>query len=280
MAETLTEALERIAGGMEFRRFLLPDGVAALDPPAGTQPCDRLLFVMHGVKREPMSLGGEAREIELAPGDAYLVRKNVWEYCSVATAHRLLCIVPRNGFLRVSYYDYPAGMHRGEWCDPEAVHSGRPVPQPLLAVFAALGEPGGEAGSHVPRLLRAAAALALAECRRPAPPAGKAAATFDRVRTFLDYNYTRPIGRGELAERFGLNANYLSELFRRMGGCGVQEYIEARRFEMARRLLRTTELPVKAVAEHCGFSGEVYFIRRFRELHGRPPGRYRIEQNS
>ena len=74
MAETLTEALERIAGGMEFRRFLLPDGVAALDPPAGTQPCDRLLFVMHGVKREPMSLGGEAREIELAPGDAYLVR--------------------------------------------------------------------------------------------------------------------------------------------------------------------------------------------------------------
>ncbi|HCH87493.1 MAG TPA: AraC family transcriptional regulator, partial [Lentisphaeria bacterium] len=109
---------------------------------------------------------------------------------------------------------------------------------------------------------------------------GKAAATFDRVRTFLDYNYTRPIGRGELAERFGLNANYLSELFRRMGGCGVREYIEARRFEMARRLLRTTELPVKTVAEHCGFSGEVYFIRRFRELHGRPPGRYRIEQNS
>ena len=207
-----------------------------------------------------MSLGGEAREIELAPGDAYLVRKNVWEYCSVATAHRLLCIVPRNGFLRVSYYDYPAGMHRGEWCDPEAVHTGRPVPQPLLAVFAALGEPGGEAGNHVPHLLRAA--------------------TFDRVRTFLDYNYTRPIGRGELAERFGLNANYLSELFRRMGGCGVQEYIEARRFDMARRLLRTTELPVKTVAEHCGFSGEVYFIRRFRELHGRPPGRYRIEQNS
>ena len=37
-------------------------------------------------------------------------------------------------------------------------------------------------------------------------------------------------------------------------------------------------LPVKAVAEQCGFSGEVYFIRRFRELHGRPPGRYRIDE--
>ena len=149
MAETLTEALERIAGGMEFRRFLLPDGVAALDPPAGTQPCDRLLFVMHGVKREPMSLGGEAREIELAPGDAYLVRKNVWEYCSVATAHRLLCIVPRNGFLRVSYYDYPAGMHRGEWCDPEAVHSGRPVPQPPGTGCRTGGSwPAGGPGGH------------------------------------------------------------------------------------------------------------------------------------
>ena len=182
MAETLTEALERIAGGMEFRRFLLPDGVAALDPPAGTQPCDRLLFVMHGVKREPMSLGGEAREIELAPGDAYLVRKNVWEYCSVATAHRLLCIVPRNGFLRVSYYDYPAGMHRGEWCDPEAVHSGRPVPQPLLAVFAALGEPGGEAGSHVPHLLRAAAARRPRPGRRPRRSTGSAPSSTTTIR--------------------------------------------------------------------------------------------------
>lgn len=280
MAETLAEALERIAEGMAFTRFLLPDGAAALDPPAGTQPFDRLLFVMQGVKREPMSLNGEVRELELVPGDAYLVRKNIWEYCSVMTAHRLLCIVPRSGFLRVSYYDYPAGMRRGEWCDPEAVHTGRPVPQPLLAVFSALGEPGGTDGAHIPHLLRAAAALALTECRRKAPPAGKAAAMFDRVRTCIDYNFTQPIGRAELAERFGLNGNYLSMLFRQMSGRGLQEYIEERRFDMARRMLRTTELPVKAVAKHCGFSGEVYFIRRFRELHGRSPGRYRLEQNS
>lgn len=280
MAETLTEALERISTGMRFRRFLLPDGVAQLTPPAGTQPYDRLLFVMEGRKLEPMSLGGNLQTLELTPGDACLVRKNIWEYCSVVTAHRLLCIVPRNGFLRVSYYDYPAGLHPGEWSDPEAIHTGRPVPQPLLAIFSALGEEGGEEGAHIPHLLRAAAALALAECRRSPAPTGKAVATFDRVRTYIDYNFTQSISRSGLAERFGLNENYLSTLFRQMSGGGLHEYVEMRRFDLARRMLRMTELPVKAIALHCGFSSEVYFIRRFRELYGRSPGRYRLERKN
>jgi len=280
MPETLTEALERIADRMPLTRFFLPDGVATLTPPAGDQPYDRLLFVTEGVKHEPMSLDGEIRELELGPGDAYLVRKNIWEYSAVTSAHRLLCIVPRSGFLRVSYYDFPAGMRRGEWRDPEAVHTGRPTPAPLLAVFAALGEPGGEKGAHILHLLRAAAALALAECRRGAVPAGKAAATFERVRACLDYSYMRPVTREEVAARFGLTPNYLSDLFRRMTGRGFREYVEERRFDMAKRLLRSTALPVKAVAEQCGFSGEVYFIRRFRELFGRPPGRYRTEEET
>ena len=279
MPETLVEALERIADGMPLGRFFLPDGIAVLTPPAATQPYDRLLFVTGGVKHEPVSLGGEIRELELGPGDAYLVRRDIWEYSSVASAHRLLCIVPRSRYLRVSYYDFPAGMRRGEWRDPEAVHTGRPVPEPLLAVFAALGDTGGESGAHIPHLLRAAAALALAECRRGTVPAGKAAATFDRVRTWLDFNYTRPVTREEAAARFGLTPNYLSDLFREMLGRGVREYVEERRFDMARRLLRSTALPVKAVAGQCGFANEVYFIRRFRELHGRPPGRYRTEEN-
>lgn len=280
MQETLTEALERIASGMAFKRFLLPDGIAQLEPPAGTQPCDRLLFVMEGVKREPMSLAGNLKTIELTPGDVYLVRKNIWEYCSVVTAHRLLCIVPRNGFLRVSCYNYPDGLRPGDWSEPEAIHTGRPVPQPLLAIFSALGEEGEEGGAHIPHLLCAAAALALAECRRNPSPTGKAVATFDRVRTYIDYNFTQPVSRSDLAERFGLNGNYLSTLFRQMSGNGLREYIEERRFGLARRMLRTTELPIKAIAQYCGFSSEVYFIRRFRELYGHSPGRYRLERKN
>lgn len=279
MPETLTDALEWIADGrLALRRFFLPDGVAHLTPPAGEQPYDRLLFILSGAKREPMSLDGAVRELDLGPGDVWLVRKNIWEYSAVTSAHRLLCIVPRSGFLRVSFYDFPAGMRRGEWRDPEAVHTGRPVPEPLLAVISALGEAGGESGAHIPHLLRAAAALALAECRKGSVPAGKAAATFERLRTFLDYNFTRPVNREEVAERFGLTPNYLSDLFRRMAGRGLREYVEERRFDMARRLLRSTALPLKEIAARCGFSGEVYFIRRFRELYGRPPGRYRVEK--
>lgn len=278
MPKTLLDALEWVAGEMPLHHFFLPDGVMHLSPPAGEQPYDRLLFLISGAKREPMSRNGTVQELNLEPGDSWLVRKNLWEYSSVTQAHCLLCIVPRSGFLRVSYYHFSAGMRRGEWCDPEAVHTGRPVPQSLLAVFAALGEEGGEHGAHIPHLLRAAAALALAECRRGTVPAGKAAATFERIRTSLDYRYTRPTSREALAAEFGLTPNYLSDLFRQMTGRGVREYIEERRFDMARRLLRTTALPIKEIAARSGFSGEVYFIRRFREIHGRSPGRYRNEK--
>ena len=47
------------------------------------------------------------------------------------------------------------------------------------------------------------------------------------------------------------------------------------RLTRACNLLRTTEMPLKAVAAAVGFSNEFYFNRLFAREYGRPPGEFR-----
>ncbi len=48
-----------------------------------------------------------------------------------------------------------------------------------------------------------------------------------------------------------------------------------RRIEQACVLLRDHTLPFKAIAERTGFADEFHFSKRFRQIVGQPPGRYR-----
>ena len=268
----LEHVLAEIAGAMPLNRFFLPDGKAYHPCRMPVQPYDRLLFLVEGVKREPFSLCGEIRTVELRCGDVWLVARNFWEFQSWEEPHRLFCIVPRNGYLRISLHDNTLEGHR---CIEH--HTGRPVPEPLTAMFAALLNPDYSGGAHVFPLIRAVAALALEECRRPDPPRGKAIATFDRACRLVEENFSGPLTREQVAAALGLNPTYLSMLFRRMAGKSFHRYLLDCRIEMAKNLLRTTTFPIKEVAAASGFSGEVHFIRRFREVTGRTPGRFRLD---
>lgn len=48
-----------------------------------------------------------------------------------------------------------------------------------------------------------------------------------------------------------------------------------RRIEQACTLLREGELPIKEIAERTGFADEFHFSKRFRQIVGQPPGRFR-----
>jgi len=277
MIRYLLDALQ-YAATTPPERFFVPDGRARLMPHAGgEQPFDRMLFVLSGVKREAMSLNGEVRWEDLQAGDVYLVGRDVWEYRSVTTEHQLLCIVLRHECLRVSFYHFPAGLRKGDWSTPEAIHTARPVPTSLRHIFAALTEAAGQSMEMVRHLINAAAAGALEECRSAQRQSrGKALASFEQIRVYIDNNYMQPLLREHIAARFGLNHNYLSQLFRNVAGLSIHEYIEKRRLEVARDMLRNTRLTLKEIAAQTGFSGEVYFVRRFREVNGMPPGQYRL----
>ncbi len=68
-------------------------------------------------------------------------------------------------------------------------------------------------------------------------------------------------------------ARFVEEL-----GRSPHAHLTRLRLELARRWLRATEEPVKAVAQRCGFPRVETFIRAFAKAHGAPPARWRAEQ--
>lgn len=275
--EQLLEELRRLAEELPLKRFFLPDGQTPDPRHAPLQFWDRLLFLLDGEKNEPMSLNGTTWKVELKPGDAWLIGKGIWEYADWSKPHRLLCIVPRAGYLRVS-------RHLGNPDNPPLntlqFHTDRPVPAALRGVFAALQDPGRADGEHLPHLLRAAILIAARECRETAPLRTKRTATFDQVANYLEQHFSEPVNRENTARKFGLTPPYLSQLFRKVSGKGFSQYLLECRLDMAKHLLRNTTLPIKEIASRSGFDNEVYFTRRFRESTGRPPGQFRREPSS
>ena len=56
-------------------------------------------------------------------------------------------------------------------------------------------------------------------------------------------------------------------------------YLQKKRVEHAGRLLMTTALPIKDIAERCGFASIEVFYRVFRKYRGTTPGNYREVYN-
>ncbi len=91
----------------------------------------------------------------------------------------------------------------------------------------------------------------------------------------IDSDLTADLSLSALAEAQGINASYLSALFRRETGETVTEYVNRKRVELAAHLLSTTSLQVQTVAQHCGFADVHYFTKVFKKLTGETPRQFR-----
>jgi AraC-like DNA-binding protein len=88
---------------------------------------------------------------------------------------------------------------------------------------------------------------------------------------FLDQNLTQV----KVADHFNVSVYSLSRIFKKQFGMGFSEYVNGKRLEYAKVLLRTTELSVKEVAEASGFGASDYFTRVFKQSMGVTPSKYR-----
>ena len=78
-----------------------------------------------------------------------------------------------------------------------------------------------------------------------------------------------------VAQHVGVSEDYLRHLFRQREDTNINQVITAVRIGRAKELLRHSRLPLKAVAEQCGFQNERYFCTRFTSLVGITPGAFR-----
>ncbi|NWK55240.1 helix-turn-helix transcriptional regulator [Verrucomicrobiaceae bacterium N1E253] len=100
----------------------------------------------------------------------------------------------------------------------------------------------------------------------------------DRVALALQYmaeNIREPLKIKHVAGVTGLSASRFSHIFSDNMKCGVMEYIENQRMNMACSMLTHTELPVSVISGKCGFSSADYFAKRFRKLNDLSPSEYR-----
>lgn len=91
----------------------------------------------------------------------------------------------------------------------------------------------------------------------------------------IDECWASDVGPAEVALRVGLTPAYLTTLVRERTGRPLSEWILERKMAEARTLLLGTDRSVESIATAVGYSDPAHFNRRFRKLHGLPPGRWR-----
>jgi transcriptional regulator GlxA family with amidase domain len=93
-------------------------------------------------------------------------------------------------------------------------------------------------------------------------------------------NIEDPIGIGEIARYSGISRRHLERLFCfHMKATPPRYYLELR-LSRARQLLQYTNKPLLEVAVACGFVTPSHFQRRFREMFGVAPGRFRKKNSA
>ncbi len=99
-------------------------------------------------------------------------------------------------------------------------------------------------------------------------------ATHDALTRCLNYvetNLDKRISLDDLARRARLSASRTTQIFREKLGISPQQYIAARRTELAKRLLSDGSLGVGEVAGKLGFNSLSYFSRFYKRRTGENP---------
>jgi len=93
--------------------------------------------------------------------------------------------------------------------------------------------------------------------------------------TVIDSDLSGDLSLNALASLQGINASYLSTLFKKETGQTVTDYVNRKRVDHAAHLLTTTKLQIQTIAQHCGISDVNYFSKIFKRYTNRTPKEYR-----
>jgi two-component system response regulator YesN len=91
----------------------------------------------------------------------------------------------------------------------------------------------------------------------------------------IEKHYHESLTIKDLAEALGINASYLSTLFKEETGVTFSDHLRALRIGKAKEMLGSTSRHVYEVAEQVGFGTLAYFSSVFRKETGLTPGEYR-----
>ncbi len=86
--------------------------------------------------------------------------------------------------------------------------------------------------------------------------------------SYIDENYSKPIGVSDAAKIAGMSPNHFSSQFKKEVGTVLTDYVTKLRMDKARSLALYSNMKVNEIGEAVGFSGYMYFSRIFRQTYG------------
>lgn len=92
---------------------------------------------------------------------------------------------------------------------------------------------------------------------------------------YIHSEFASEIKVKRLADTAGYSTPYFERIFRAYTGVSPMEYIIELRLRRARELLTSSHMSVTEISEACGFANVSYFIRRFKEVNGITPDKFR-----
>ena len=102
----------------------------------------------------------------------------------------------------------------------------------------------------------------------------------EQVKDYISGNYgDANLSLTSVAKRFYITPAYLGSLFKHYAGDSFNVYLNRYRIERACDLVLHSEKKIYEIAQQCGFNDSKYFMRVFKELTGKTPGRFRKENS-
>jgi two-component system response regulator YesN len=81
--------------------------------------------------------------------------------------------------------------------------------------------------------------------------------------------------RDEIAGYVHLNADYLNRVFQKVCGASIIEYVNCRKIENAKSLLKKTDMLISDISKKVGYDNFSNFSTIFKKKVGATPSQYR-----
>ncbi|MCF0127703.1 MAG: helix-turn-helix transcriptional regulator [Pseudobutyrivibrio sp.] len=92
---------------------------------------------------------------------------------------------------------------------------------------------------------------------------------------YIHKNIRAPITEADIARELGINASYLSSLFKKELGLGIKAYITNVRVDIAKNMLQFSNYSYSDISNYLCFNSHSYFISVFKKQTGITPKQYR-----
>ncbi|HEV8247051.1 MAG TPA: AraC family transcriptional regulator [Polyangiaceae bacterium] len=100
-----------------------------------------------------------------------------------------------------------------------------------------------------------------------------------RALIFIGEHLAEPLNLAQVAGIAGFAPGYFSRLLKRSEGMTFDQYLQKRRLERAKQMLKNTALTIDGIRQLCGFPARNYFHRVFKRSVGMTPAEFRQQKH-